>query len=108
MGSGAAAAYAAIRERVSFLPHDRETAPDIEALAELIQSRGLLESVRDAVELTSVEDHGAETADGRHPAHAPLMHRTTATQSQIPPSELFWRAALGRVSIDALFPSWHG
>ena len=49
LGSGTAAAYAAIRERVSFLVHDRETTPNIEALADLIHSRKLLEAVRDAL-----------------------------------------------------------
>jgi len=45
LGRGTAAAYAAIRERVNFLAHDRETMPDIEALADLIHSGELLEAV---------------------------------------------------------------
>ncbi len=42
LGQGTARAYAEIRERVPFLLHDRPTAPDIEALAELIRSGELL------------------------------------------------------------------
>jgi histidine ammonia-lyase len=42
LGRGSAAAYAAIRGRVPYLEKDRETTPDIEALAELIQSGELL------------------------------------------------------------------
>ncbi|MCG2769671.1 MAG: histidine ammonia-lyase [Anaerolineae bacterium] len=49
LGRGTAAAYAAVRERVSFMVHDRATTSDIEALADLIHSRELLEAVRDAV-----------------------------------------------------------
>ncbi len=49
LGRGTAAAYAAVRERVDFLAHDRETTSDIEALADLIHSGGLLEAVRDAL-----------------------------------------------------------
>ncbi len=49
LGHGTAAAYTAVRDRVSFLARDRETTPDIEALADLIQSGELLEAVRDAV-----------------------------------------------------------
>ena len=49
LGLGTTVAYAAIRERVSFLTRDRETTSDIEALADLIHSRELLEAVRDAV-----------------------------------------------------------
>ncbi len=50
LGRGTAAAYAKIRERVAFLEHDRELTPDVEALAELIQSDELLEVVRGAIE----------------------------------------------------------
>jgi histidine ammonia-lyase len=46
LGRGTAAAYPLIRRRVPFLAHDRETAPDIEALADLIRSGELLEAVR--------------------------------------------------------------
>ncbi|MBC8446046.1 MAG: histidine ammonia-lyase [Chloroflexi bacterium] len=49
LGRGTAAAYAAVRERVNFLAHDRETTPDIESLADLIHSGELLEAVRDAL-----------------------------------------------------------
>ncbi len=42
LGQGTARAYAEIRKHVSFLAHDRQTTPDIEALAELIRSRALL------------------------------------------------------------------
>jgi len=50
LGRGTAAAYAAVRERVNFLAHDRETTSSIENLADLIHSGELLEAVRDAVE----------------------------------------------------------
>jgi len=49
LGLGTAAAYTAVRGCVSFLARDRPTAPDIEALADLIHGRQLLEAVRDAV-----------------------------------------------------------
>ncbi len=41
LAAGAAAAYAAVRRIAQFLEHDRPTAPDIEALAELIRSGSL-------------------------------------------------------------------
>jgi len=44
LGRGTAAAYAAVRDRVTFLAHDRETTSSIEALAGMIQSRELLEA----------------------------------------------------------------
>ncbi|MCJ7622061.1 MAG: histidine ammonia-lyase [Anaerolineaceae bacterium] len=49
LGRGTAAAYAAIRERANFMVHDRETTPDIQALADLIQGGELLGAVRDAL-----------------------------------------------------------
>jgi histidine ammonia-lyase len=45
LGRGTAAAYAKIRNHVAFLEHDRETTPDINALAQLIQSGELLDTV---------------------------------------------------------------
>ena len=42
LGQGTAIAYAAIRQRVPFLAHDRQTTADIEALADLIRSGALL------------------------------------------------------------------
>jgi histidine ammonia-lyase len=45
LGRGTAAAYREIRRRVRYLEHDRETASDIEALAELIQGGELLAAV---------------------------------------------------------------
>ncbi len=46
LGRGSAGAYATIREEhVAFLEHDRETTPDIQVLANLIQSGELLEAV---------------------------------------------------------------
>lgn len=45
LGRGTAAAYASVREHAAFLEHDRETTPDIQVLAELIQSGELLEAV---------------------------------------------------------------
>jgi len=46
LGRGTAAAYKAVRKGVAFLARDRETTPDIEALAEMIQSGELLETVQ--------------------------------------------------------------
>ena len=45
LGRGTSAAYAAIRQRVAFLEHDRQLSPDIEALADLIGSGELLADV---------------------------------------------------------------
>jgi histidine ammonia-lyase len=45
LGRGTARAYAEIRRRVARLDHDRELAPDIEALATLVQAGDLLEAV---------------------------------------------------------------
>lgn len=42
LGQGTGRAYAAIRKHIAFLAHDRQTTPDIEALAELICSGELL------------------------------------------------------------------
>ena len=53
LGCGTAAAYHLIRRRVTFLKHDRETAPDIEALTELIRSGELLEVVDKALSAAS-------------------------------------------------------
>jgi len=39
------AAYDVIRAHVAFLEHDRETTPDIERLAEVIQSEEILRAV---------------------------------------------------------------
>lgn len=50
LGSGTAAAYATIRKHATFLAHDRETTPDINALADLIRSGELLEAVESALE----------------------------------------------------------
>jgi histidine ammonia-lyase len=47
LGRGTSLAYALIRRRVKFLKHDRETAPDIEALTALIRSGELIEAVAD-------------------------------------------------------------
>ena len=49
LGSGTKAAYEAVRERVAFLESDRELAPDIESLAELIASQSILERVGEAI-----------------------------------------------------------
>jgi histidine ammonia-lyase len=49
LGRGTVAAYRAVRERVRFLPHDRETAPDIEALTQMLHEGRLLSAVRDAL-----------------------------------------------------------
>lgn len=46
LGQGTARAYRLIRERVSFLDHDRQTAPDIEALAELIRGGEIMNDER--------------------------------------------------------------
>ncbi|MBI1802336.1 MAG: aromatic amino acid lyase [Chloroflexi bacterium] len=46
LGAGTAAAYKSIRSRVTFLAHDRQTTPDIEALADLIVSGELLRAIR--------------------------------------------------------------
>ncbi len=45
LGRATRAAYDVIRERVAFLEHDRETTPDIERLAALIQSEDILRAV---------------------------------------------------------------
>jgi len=45
LGRGTAQAYAAIRERVRRLDHDRELTSDIEALAAWIRGGGLMEAV---------------------------------------------------------------
>jgi histidine ammonia-lyase len=50
LGRGTSAAHGVIRDRVSFLEHDRETTHDIEALAELIQSGELLNAVHSALQ----------------------------------------------------------
>ena len=47
LGRGTRPVYERVRQTVRFLEHDRETAPDIEALADLIQSGELLEAVAD-------------------------------------------------------------
>ena len=44
LGRGTAAAHEVIRRTVSFLEHDRETTPAIEALVELIRSGTLIEA----------------------------------------------------------------
>jgi histidine ammonia-lyase len=49
LGDGTAAAYETIRKHVAFLEHDRETTPNIQVLAELIQSGELLDAVGSAV-----------------------------------------------------------
>ena len=46
LGRGTAKAYAEVRRRVRRLDHDRELASDIEALAALIQSGGILAAIR--------------------------------------------------------------
>ena len=53
LGRGTGAAYRQVRERAAFLEHDRETASDIEVLAELIQSREILSSVEAALQASS-------------------------------------------------------
>jgi histidine ammonia-lyase len=50
LGRGTAAAYASIRKHVAFLEHDRETTPDIQVLADLIQKGKMLEAVGSALE----------------------------------------------------------
>ena len=52
LGRGSATAYATIREHVAFLKHDRETTPDINVLAELIQSGDLLDAVGSVITLS--------------------------------------------------------
>jgi histidine ammonia-lyase len=49
LGRGTARAHAEIRKPVAYLAHDRETAPDIEALADLIRSGELLAAVAEAL-----------------------------------------------------------
>jgi histidine ammonia-lyase len=49
LGRGTAAAYATIRKYVAFLEHDRETTPDIDSLAKMIQSGELLEAVENGL-----------------------------------------------------------
>jgi len=51
LGRGSAGAYATIREHVAFLEHDRETTPDIQVLADLIQGGELLEAVASVLEV---------------------------------------------------------
>jgi len=51
LGRGTAAVYATIREHVGFLEHDRETTPDINFLADLIQGGELLDAVGSVLEL---------------------------------------------------------
>lgn len=48
LGAGTAAAFAGIRQRVSFLEHDRPLSPDIAALAELIRSGELVPAAEEA------------------------------------------------------------
>jgi histidine ammonia-lyase len=45
LGRATRAAYAVIREQVAFLEHDRETTPDIERLAVLIQAEDMVRAV---------------------------------------------------------------
>lgn len=45
LGRGTRPVYERVRQRVTFLEHDRETTPDIDALAALIQSDELLDAV---------------------------------------------------------------
>ncbi len=42
LGKGTRNAYSVLRERVKFLEHDKETAPDIETICELIRSEKML------------------------------------------------------------------
>jgi histidine ammonia-lyase len=49
LGRGTAAAYQAVREKVSFLESDRETTHDIQSLVALIRSGDLLEGVERAM-----------------------------------------------------------
>lgn len=49
LGRGTAVAYALVRSRVKTLIHDRPLAPDIQALAELIRSREMLQAVHEAL-----------------------------------------------------------
>jgi histidine ammonia-lyase len=49
LGRGTAAAHATIRKYVAFLEHDRETTPDIDSLAQMVQSGELLEAVENAL-----------------------------------------------------------
>jgi len=44
-------AYTAIRRRVAFLEHDRETTSDINALSAMIRSGEMLDEVASAVEM---------------------------------------------------------
>jgi histidine ammonia-lyase len=46
LGAGTRQVYELVRRRARFLEHDRELTPEIEALADLIQSGELLEAVR--------------------------------------------------------------
>jgi len=48
LGAGTSRAYAEIRRHATYLPHDRPTTPDIEALARLIQSGALVQAVADS------------------------------------------------------------
>ncbi len=49
LGEGTAKVYDAVRSRVSFLEHDRETSSDINILAELIVSGQMIESISEKV-----------------------------------------------------------
>jgi histidine ammonia-lyase len=49
LGTGTAAAYRAVRQRVRLLEHDRPLAPDIESLAGLIASGEMLQAVEQAI-----------------------------------------------------------
>ncbi len=49
LGRGTAIAFRFVRERARFLPHDRETSTDIEALAALIHGGEMAQAVRDAL-----------------------------------------------------------
>ena len=51
LGAGTLRAYMAIRRRVPFLEHDRETTSDINALSALIQSGEMLDEVASAVKM---------------------------------------------------------
>jgi histidine ammonia-lyase len=48
LGHGTSRAYAEIRKHVSYLPHDRPTTPDIEALTRLIRGGALVQTLGDA------------------------------------------------------------
>lgn len=51
LGQGTSRAYTAVRRRVAYMEHDRESSPDIDLLAELICSGEMIAEISEMVEL---------------------------------------------------------